>query len=45
MVELTEFYRYEKTVVFENEGGKLKITFKEWKFIAEAYRQFVDKSF
>lgn len=45
MVEITEFHRGEKTVTFEKEGGKLKLTFKEWQGLAEAYRKLVDKNF
>ena len=41
MVQISEFDRAERTVVFETKEGKIRLSFEEWRQIVEAYRDWV----
>lgn len=40
MVEISKFNRPGKWVVFETDGGKLRLTFVEWKRIVDMFEDW-----
>lgn len=37
-MEISEFSRTDREVVFETKNGKVRLSFDEWKHIVDAYR-------
>ena len=44
MVEISGFDRSKKHAVIETKGGKVRVTFTEWKQIAAAYKELVENA-
>jgi len=43
LVEISEFSKDRKEVVFETKQGKISLSFDEWKHIADVYDEWIKK--